>query len=288
MRASTLPLPVRRPLRSALRTAGRLTSGARIRPSFVVVGAQRAGTTSLHRTLKQHPAVLGPLLKKGVHYFDLNYARGDAWYQGHFPLTVTARFAARRTGMPVLAGDASPYYMFHPLAPERIAADLPGVRVIVLLRDPVERAYSAYVHEQARGFETESFERALELEEERLAGAVERMRADPAYVSRPHQHNAYLTRGRYAEQLERLDSLIGRDRMLVLDSADYFADPGAGYLRTTRFLGLPDWPHVRHVRHNARRRPDMDPALRARLREHFEPYDARLAGRLGEVPSWRR
>lgn len=285
---SDLPVPVRRPLSSVVRAAGRLTSGARIRPSFLVIGAQRCGTTSLHRTLKQHPAVLGASHKKGVHYFDVNYARGDDWYQGHFPLRSTAERVARRTGMPVVAGESSPYYMFHPLAPERIASDLPGVRVIVMLRDPVERAYSAYTHERARGFETEDLERALDLEEQRLEGETARILADPGYVSRPHQHNAYVARGRYVEQLERVERALGRDRMHVIDAAGFFTDPDRVYRETVEFLGLPPWPHVRHEVHNARPRSDMDDELRKRLSTYFEPYDERLAAWLGWTPSWRR
>ena len=99
--------------------------------------------------------------------------------------------------------------MFHPLAGERIRRDLPGVKLLVLVRDPVERAYSAHAHELARGYETEPFERALELEDQRLAGEAERIVAQPGYLSHSHQHHAYLARGRYADQLERLDKLLG-------------------------------------------------------------------------------
>lgn len=285
---SDLPVAVRRPLRSVVRTAGRLTSGARIRPSFLVVGAQRCGTTSLHRALKQHPAIVGASHKKGVHYFDVNYTRGDDWYQGHFPMRSTARRLSRRSGMPVLACESSPYYMFHPLAPERIARDLDGVRVVVMLRDPVERAYSAYTHEKARGFETEDLDRALALEEQRLAGEADRIRADPAYVSHAHQHHAYVARGHYAEQLERFESLLGRDRMHVVDCGDFFTDPAEVYAGVVAFLGLPPWPGVRHEQHNARPRSGLDDATRRRLDAYFAPHDERLATWLGRVPSWRR
>src|SRR5207244_6944401 len=103
--------------------------------------------------------------------------------------------------------------MFHPLAAKRISRDLPGVKLLVLVRDPVERAYSAYAHELARGYETEPFERALELEDQRLAGEEERIISQPGYVSLSHQHQAYLARGRYAAQLERLEKLFGSDRL---------------------------------------------------------------------------
>ena len=173
----------RRTARAMARGAGRLTSGARTTPDVLIVGGQRCGTTSLFKTLRQHPAVLPPVLHKGVHYFDTGYPRGMGWYRAHFPLRATAARVQRRTGVRPITVESSPYYMFHPLAAERIDRDLPGVKVLVLLRDPVERAYSAHAHELARGFETEDFRTALDLEEERLDGEVERLLADPGYRS---------------------------------------------------------------------------------------------------------
>ncbi|HET8640542.1 MAG TPA: sulfotransferase domain-containing protein, partial [Pseudonocardiaceae bacterium] len=162
-------------VRAVTRTVGRWTADGRLRPGFLIVGAQRCGTTSLFKTLSQHPAVLPAVFHKGVHYFDTGYHHGLAWYLGHFPTVRAAEAVRRQHGVPAVTGESSPYYMFHPLAPQRIAADLPGVRLLVLLRDPVERAYSAHAHELARGYETEAFETALELEPARVAGERERL-----------------------------------------------------------------------------------------------------------------
>ncbi len=269
-------------------TAGRLTRRARMLPAFLIVGAQRSGTTSMYRTLSQHPAVLKAVWHKGVHYFDTDYARGLGWYQAHFPLRGLARRATRAAGTAPVTFESSPYYMFHPLAAERIRRDLPGVKLVVLLRDPVERAYSAHAHELARGYETEPFARALELEPSRLAGEVERIMADPGYVSHAHQHQAYRARGQYVEQLERLASQFGRDRMHVLDSSDFFTDPEPAYKAVLEFLELPQLGDPAFERHNARPRSPMPDGLRAALTEHFRPYDERLASWLGWEPSWRR
>lgn len=269
------------------RTVGRLSAGVRMRPGFLIVGAQRCGTTSLFKTLAQHPAVLPPAFHKGVHYFDVSYQRGFGWYLGHFPTRARGEATRRRFGA-AITGESSPFYMFHPLAAERIAHALPGIRLLVLLRDPVERAYSAHAHELARGYENEPFERALELEPERLAGVRERMLADPGYVSHHLQHNAYLARGRYVDQLQRLAGVFGRDRLYIVDSDDFFAAPRGPFDEVCDFLGLPRWPDITFGQHNARRRAPMPPSLRARLDEHFAPYDERLADWWGRTPSWRR
>jgi hypothetical protein len=274
--------------RVGARATGRVTQTVRMDPSFLIVGAQRCGTTSMFKTLRQHPTVLAPPLQKGIHYFDKNYDEGAGWYRSHFPLRASAAWLERKVDGTPITGESSPYYMFHPLAADRIARDLPGVRLVVLLRDPVERAISAYTHEKARGFETESFERALELEPERIAGEREKMLAEEGYDSFHLQHNAYLTRGQYIEQLERLEGIFGRDRIHVVDSHDFFAQPAPAYAEVLEFLDLAPFDGAVFEQHNARPRSPMAGELAAGLDEHFRPFDERLTVWLGRAPGWRR
>jgi Sulfotransferase domain len=257
-------------------------------PSFVIVGTQRGGTTSMAYTLRQHPAIFGSVLRHEVHYFDLEYHRSLNWYRSRFPLRAHARLTARVSGVAPVAFESSPYYMFHPHAPERMERDLPQVKVLVLLRDPVERAYSAHAHETFLGFETESFERALELEPARLKGEAERIAANPGYVSFSHQHHAYRTRGQYVEQLERLEQVFGRERICVVDSMTFFTDPEPVYDAVLDFLELPHRGYPRFERHNARARAPMSDQVRAELLEYYRPYDERLAKWLGDEPTWCR
>src|SRR5699024_3813790 len=123
------------------------------------------GTTTLFRALASHPEVVRPVAHKGIRYFDLHFTRSRAWYFGHFPIVRPSWLSGGRRSDRRLTFEASGYYMFHPLAMARLAEAMPGVRVVVVLRDPVERAFSGWKHERSRGYEWESFERALALED---------------------------------------------------------------------------------------------------------------------------
>ncbi|HEY2795931.1 MAG TPA: sulfotransferase [Micromonosporaceae bacterium] len=275
---------------SASRSYGHLTSSSRILPSFLISGGQRCGTTSMYRALAAHPGIRKAVRHKGAHYFDISYAKGMRWYRGHFP---TARAAARQSaqagGVPVQTFESSPYYMYHPLAADRIARDLPGVKLVVLVRDPIERAYSQHAHELARGFETETdFETALSLEPSRLAGESERLAADPSAYSFSHQHHGYRGRGEYVRYLHRLADALGRDRIHVVDSAEFFATPQKAYDDVISFLGLPNLGYPTFEQHNARpRRLPIPAPVYAELSEHYRPFDAELSDWLGRTVSWR-
>ncbi len=268
-------------------TPGRMSSPARMLPALVIVGAQRCGTTTLYSALSEHPGLL-KAARKEVHYFDVAYDRGVSWYRAHFALTARARWIKRTTGISPIAFEASPYYMFHPLACDRIARDLPGVKVLVLIRDPVQRAHSAHAHEVALGYDDVPFETALELEDVRLQGEVERILRDPLYNSHSHQHHAYRARGQYIEQLERLETLFGRERIHVIDSGYFFEQPERAYDGVLEFLGLPRRGYPRFDAQNVQPRRAMPEAARSKLEAHFEPYDARLTKWLGRDLSWRR
>jgi Sulfotransferase domain len=280
---------LRRVARRGLVRLTQPTHRARMLPGFLIVGAQRCGTTSMFHVLSQHPAMVSAIgNKKELRFFDDEYQHGLAWYQSHFPFRARAQAAARDTGIEPIAFEGSPYYMFHPLAPERIHRALPGVRLLVMVRDPVERAYSQHAHQVHRGLETESFERALELEDARIEGEAERLASDPAYLSRNHRLYTYRARGHYADQIEHLERIFGRDRILVVDCGDFFTDPGLDYERVLKFIGLPPLGEPEFKPQNARPRSPISQTLRAELDEHFRPHDERLADWLGQAPSWRR
>jgi len=273
-------------LTRTLRLAGLLEPGRRIElrmrmrqprslPDALIIGAQKCGTSSLHYYLTQHPGVIAPL-RKEVHYFDLNFERGEPWYRAHFG----------RRGEPGINLDSSPYYLFHPLVAQRAHALLPGAKLIALLRDPVRRAYSHYWHERDKGREQLSFEEALAAEPARIERAGEQLAAGEIQSSRDHQHFSYLARGRYAAQLERWLALYPRQQLLVLRFEALVKDPLAVLNQALGFLGLPPMAAARLEPRNTRQYPAMDPATAERLRAYFEPENQRLAALLGQPPGW--
>ena len=271
---------VKRPLRRLQADYRQLTGRLRGLPSVLIIGTQKGGTTSLFNYMVQHPAVLAPLSKE-VHYFDLNYQRGPTWYRARFPYTYQLR-----TGTSITL-DASPYYLVHPLVPQRAAQQLPEVKLIALLRDPVDRAFSHYQHEIRGGRESLSFSDAIAAEAERLAGEEERVRDGRNYYSYNHHRYSYLLRGQYIEQLRRWMEHFPRAQLLVLQSEWLFRDPAAASSAVYQFLGLA--PHrLQHYKPflQGRYEREMAPGLRASLAAHFEPYNRQLYQWLGQEYDW--
>jgi hypothetical protein len=260
-----LPEPVRALPRTAIWTYGTLTASFRPLPTALIIGAQKAGTTALYAWLRKHPSVAGPSWKE-VNYFDRRFTKGERWYRGNFPRA--------RAGTVVL--EASTGYLFHPLAPERTKALLPDVRLVALVRDPVSRAYSHYQHEVELGREPLSFEEAIEQEDERMEGELERMLGDPAYFSYAWWNYTYLARGLYAEQLERWLAVFPAEQLLVVHSRDLATDPAAVYARVLAHVGAPPHELEEYPRVYTRDYVPMQPATRARLAERFAEPNRRL------------
>jgi hypothetical protein len=260
-----------------------VTGPLRVLPDFIIIGAQKSGTSSLYGCLIGHPSI-PRALRKEVHFFDVNFANGMDWYRAHFPTTFYK--AVTRLARPVLIGEASPYYLFHPHAAQRVAAALPAVRLIVMLRNPVDRAYSAYHHQVRNGSETLSFEAALDAEPTRLEKETAMMSADATYNSYNHRHFSYLARGVYLDQLLNWTRVFPREQILILRSEDFFADPDAGLERSLRFLGLPTWQPRRFPRYNEATYAPMAAHLRPRLVDYFAPHNRRLEAFLGYSLNW--
>ena len=280
-----IPVPVRKVVGGAIRAYGRATAPLRPLPDFLIIGAQKAGTTALYAYLRWHPGITGPSWKE-VSFFDRYHARGEAWYRGNMPSRPRQWLAERRNARLPLVGEASPSYLFHPLAPERVANLLPRARLIAVLRNPVDRAFSHYQHEVSLGREQLSFEEALDREDERLRGEVEHMKQDTAYFSHAWWNYTYAARGLYAEQLERWFAVFPEAQVLVLISEEMLEQPAETYLRVLEFLGAERHQLTSYPRIFSRDYEQMPPATRARLEAFFAEPNRRLAALLGRDLPW--
>jgi hypothetical protein len=276
----------------ALRAVGVATASRRPLPNFLVVGAKRGGTTSFLDWLREHPGVLGLFPRaeqqKGLYFFDERYGLGEDWYRSHFPTDAARLRAARRLGYPPVVGEASPYYLFHPLAAERAHALVPDALVLALLRDPVERAYSHWKERRRNGTEPLDFADALEAEAGRLAGEEDRLVSDPTARSFAHRHASYVAQGEYAPMLRRWFAAYGRDRVWVAASEDVFAAPQAALDDVHARLGLPEHRLDAPRALNAEPSPELDPGVRRELRTRLTPSIRATEALLGRTLPWER
>lgn len=269
-----------------VRQAGRALPGGTLLPEFLVVGGKRCGSTTLHDAIISHPQVLPPLAAKSSHYFDVNHDRGFDWYRSHFPTESAGRRLERRINKRVITGESSPYYSFHPLAPARIADELPDATLIFCLRDPVERAWSNYRYSVERGHETLSFTDALDAEPARLQGQEKLVASGGRSLS--HRQHTYLARGRYIEHLRKLEEFVDRSKLVVVIAEELFERPDEVMSEIWSRLGLAPYSASGLGHFKAAAQSAMAAEERQRLVEYFEPYNQELDEWLGRSPRWQR
>jgi sulfotransferase family protein len=264
----------------------RCTASVRMLPRFLIIGAQKSGTTTLYEYLNQHPAVARAFTQE-VHFFDLNFTRGRSWYRAHFPTVLEREIVRRRSRQNLITGEASAYYLFHPQVCGRVRKTLPEVRLIVVLRDPVERAWAHYLDNRKIAFEDLSFEEAIAQEGKRLAGERLRLQDDERASSFAYREHSYLSRGLYLDQVSQWREVFPPEQIHIVRSEDLlFNDPASAVERVQRFLGLPPQPPARLKNYARAAATGMKEATHKCLREHFRPHNQRLYEYLGMDFDW--
>ncbi len=255
-------------------------------PEFIVIGAMRCGTSQFYDLLTQHPNVRKAAAKE-LHYFDRpeRFEKGIEWYRKCFPAP------PRNAGQISITGEATPSYLAAPQVPERVAEVVPEARLIVLLRHPVDRAYSHYHLLARRGF-APSFEEALEAEQTGLLDGEDepsdRERSSNVGDAPPTK---LLAKGMYVDQLARWRQFFGEEQLLVLKSEDFYKSTADTLKIVQDFLGLPHrelalLPRGKTSRSTEYRYEPMEPVTRQRLEEFYEPYNQRLYEYLGVDFGW--
>jgi hypothetical protein len=280
-------------VRSAL---GGMPGRNHVLPDFLIPGVAKCGTTSLFDWMCEHPLIRRPTSngkpRKEILFFDYNFFRGLDWYRLPFPLESERDEFIREHGRPPLTGEASASYLTNYWVPQRVAKVLPNVKLIVTLRDPVDRAYSAYQMSRREGLEAcDTFEAALALESERLAPELERARRNPHYnppLPPPLGYWSYLHRSRYDDHVSRWLEYFPRDQFLFIKFEDLAAEPQRTVDTVYGFLGLPPHRHDGFTALNTARYDEMRPETRAQLASYFRPHNERLRELTGIDFGWDR
>lgn len=253
----------------------RLTAKQRSLPDFLIVGVMKGGTSSLYHYLNQHPEV-NMSREQEVHFFAKYFNKGLNYYRSYFPKKSENK----------VTGESSPYYFFHPLVPQRIKSSLPECKIILLLRDPVDRAFSHY--QMHKGIDTAlSFEHALELENSRVLKTHQRFIQGESLTDTSHQAYSYVSRGMYYEQLSRWLEHYDLDELLVLKSEDFFSDPKSTLKLVYNYLNLKEVFPNDLAPVNQRKYDAISEDTAEKLANLFKEDGEMLQSILGEHFSWR-
>jgi len=269
----------------AMFEARRMTGAARAMPHFIVIGAQKSGTSSIFSYLKQHPQVIRPIFKE-PYFFDRHYDRGLKWYGCNFPSCGTVDRLNNRHGRKHLTFEATATYIFDTDVPSRISRDIATRKFVLLLRNPVERAISAYRHAKRLGRETRSLAQALD-EDLRYFGVEHKWEKGigPRPAGEPPRPT-YVRRGIYHEAVSRWQSVFSPQDILVIQSETMFADPQATMKRVFGFLELPQSDQIDFQPQNVGGYGNSDAEARATLQDFYRPHNAELSRIIGAKMDW--
>jgi len=267
----------------------KITSAARVLPDFAIIGAPKSGTTYMYSLLGTHPHVV-PALTKEIDYFSDMRARrfGPLWYRSNFPSVPHMCYLSKKYGARMVCGEASTSYLFHPFAPKYMRETLPDVRLLVMLRNPVDRAYSDYNMWLRYGMESLGFEDAVRLEPERTSEDRERVMSDSSHRWFGFYRFSYLGKGVYADQLENWFRYYDRSRFLITTTEAMRADPQGSLDDALGFLGLAPFQADVSKKLNVGSYKEMSPRTRDELLDYFRPHNERLYRLLGRRFDWDR
>lgn len=241
-------------------------------PDLLVLGAKKSGSTSLFVDLEQHELLRGSRVKE-PNFFNRNWRRGERYYRTFFPRDDEVDPAAKTF-------EGTPYYLVHRAVPERVASVLPGARFVVVLRDPVERAWSDHQAHVRRGREVRSFESVVASELAALTG-------DPDALAGDGSERSIVTQGLYHRALVRWFDHHPRESFVIADHRELLERPDEVLASVHAMLGLPSQTVAEPARRNVSGvGVDEADAGVARLRDFYRSHDEALFDLLGWDRRW--
>tara|TARA_Y100001936_G_scaffold169582_1_gene165848 strand:+ start:14113 stop:15009 length:897 start_codon:yes stop_codon:yes gene_type:complete len=266
-----------------------ITSQIRLQPSFIIIGYPKCGTTSLYDYLIQHPNI-GSASRKELDFFNLAYKRGIQYYKSHFPTTFSKKSFENKFNSKFITGEATPLYISHPYALSRIRKHFPDIKLILLLRNPIDRAFSHYQHQRRGNLDKiTKFEEVINLDKERHKVINEKYENNE--ITHENQGlfmQGYIEMGKYINDIERLYDLFDKKQILILftDELNHKRD----YVLKTvfEFLGIPEINIPDTTHKNVGNYQDMDIKTRELLIKFYEPYNKKLEDFLDLKLDWNK
>ncbi len=242
-------------------------------PNFIIIGTGKSGTTSLYNYLTQHPQVL-PAIKKEIYFWSRYFDKGIDWYLSHFPPI------PQETKL--LTGEATPTYINSWHTPERLFSIFPKIKLIVILRNPVDRAVSHYYHEVRLKMENKSLSAVIYEQLERLK-KIPTSALEEAYWN---HISYYVSYGVYVEFLKKWMTIFPREQFLILSSEDFYQEPQITMENVFKFLDLPKHQLQDYQKLNSGSYPNIPPSIYSTLSDYFQPYNQKLEEYLGMKFNW--
>lgn len=255
------------------------TSFLRVLPNYLIIGAQKTGTSSLFHYLSMHPQIINSNQKE-VHYFDKNFEKPLSWYKQFFPLKLI-------TNKNNAIGEATPNYLYHPFVAQRIHNTIPEVKLIVILRNPIERVISHYFQAVRKNNEQRHIMLAL-LEEDADEIYILNELKKNEFAIPQNVHVLYKSRSRYAEQIERFFNLFPREQILFLSSKELLTMPNETLKKVYNFLQISNDFYLREVAlwNVGTNKQEVPNEVISYLTNYFKPFNNDLYNLLGYEINW--
>ena len=272
--------------RSLYRTYCNFAGPFHVLPDFIIYGVSRSGTTSLYQYLSQHPNI-EPSVVKELRFFDMYFDRGINWYRMNFPSKWQKFVFTKLKHKKFITGEASGAYLQNPHTPKRIHNLNPNMKLILLLRNPVDRAFSHYKRKIKNGSEKLSFEEVIEKEKSRINGEQEKMEKNEKYYSPIYHSLAYITTGLYAIRLKHWLKYFSMKQILILENGEFLREPEKVYNQAIKFLDLPEWKLSTYRKFSKQDlNIEMNPKTREKLLEYCKPFNEELYSLIGKRFDW--
>ncbi|MDY6804005.1 MAG: tetratricopeptide repeat protein [Cyanobacteriota bacterium] len=243
-------------------------------PDYIIIGSQKSGTTSLENYISQHPQVL-PAVKKETHFWYRDFDKGIDWYLAHFPPIPKS--------LNYLTGEATPNYLENWKSAQRIKEAFPKIKLLLIIRNPIDRAFSQYNHWIRLRWENRSFEEAIKSEIEILEKNPENLVGDRQYWN---QTGNYLGRGIYLEFIKKWLEIFPREQLLILRGEDLYQEPSSTMKQVFEFLGLPPEEGEEYRKLNVGSYSPISQSMRDLLNDYFQPHNQKLEDYLGMEFNW--